>query len=118
MIEQSLVASLKMNDRKALTVAILEFCNIDATEVKEAQKITAALLNRACEGHIEGTESPEPVEMDSEPSSDDCGDGFDPIREAIVAGDKKKAKKLIKEAKAEGHKGSVLTGLKNEMKEL
>ena len=113
-MELNLIAALKRNDRRVITAEMFRLTGNEegATMIEATNRITAALIDRAVKlGSSEPVETTEEVET---PTTVD--DGFDSIREAIAAGKKKKAKKLIKAAKESGAKGGVLSALKAEMK--
>ena len=113
---KDLIGAIKRKDLKEIVALVLETEGKDeeAKEFRDASRITVALIDRTC---VEPTEDivEEQEECDE---CDECADGFDPIRDAIAKGKRKKALKLIKEAKANGAKGSVLTNLKTQAKGL
>ena len=113
---ETLISAIKRKQLKEVVVEILisEGKEAEAQEMKEASRLTTALIDRTCVHSIEEELVPT-VEDDEETI---CEDGFDPIRKAIKKGKGKKALKLCMKARKNGSKGSVLTDLELEAEAL
>ena len=105
---KTLISAFKRNDRKAILAEVLEMNGQteQAEEVREASRVTAALINRVCV-EVETVEEREPnILIDLE----------DEIREHIAEGHKKKAKKAWKRLSETGSGGSVMKELRKTIK--
>ena len=108
MITDKLLSAVIRKDMKEVYALILDEAGLTegAIEVRGSSRMTKALVDRTS---LKPEEAEEPTY---------CDDGFDDVREAITNGKRKKALKLIKAHKENGSKGSVLSGLKKQAKEL
>lgn len=121
----ALVSAIKRKQIKEVLTELLLINGKDeeAQEVKEAGRLTNALIDRVCASSIEGllgTEvdnAEESVEA-SQHAENELEAQFKDLGKLIDAGDKKKAKKLYKAMKESGLKGSEMDKAKKAIKAL
>ena len=116
---EKLRSALVRKDMKDIIVTLLteEGKEAEAQEVRSAGRITKALIDRTCGDAVEAEPTDEQIdaEINEEIEADST---YDNIIKAINKGKGKKALKLIKQAKEDGHSGSELKKLKEQAKEL
>ncbi len=113
-MEKAFIAAVKRRDVKELVALTLEIEGKpeQAKEIRDASRLTDALIARTCIDEVEtDLEITEPeVETPTE-------SGYPDVSKALKKGKFKKALKLIKKLEESGSRGSVLKALKREANE-
>ena len=118
-MRQALIAAFKRNDRKAILAEVLQAEGLaeQAQEVRDAARVTSALIDRVCINDDAEPTYAETDEANEEPVHGSVEE-HNEIVDAIKSGKKKKAKKLLKAAIEGGAKGSSIKEFKKQIKEL
>lgn len=120
-MNESLIGALKRNNRidiLAEVVAILGATEEQVAEIKTKKVCTVSLIDRSFKAVLEVKTVDELVDEALEELSGEEDATYFDIAEAIEHGERKVALKLIKQAKKDGHSGSVLKELKKQAKEI
>ena len=129
-MNKALIAALKRNDRKEIIVAAFDLKGDLAEEIRSASRVTPALIDRVCNANDDEPEYDEPCEPECDapcttapvpektPAANKLIEEHNAIVKAIKKGKGKKALKLIKQSIANGARGSVISNLKKQAKEL
>lgn len=126
MTRENIISALKRNQKVEITAIIATALGADVdalAEVTDTTRATDKFYQSVFDlVKFDETEDEEEVEVTDEPEAEEEVDtvdhSFDDIRKAIKKGKGKKALKLIKKAKENGARGSVLKGLKQEAEAL
>ena len=95
----SLISALKRNDRKYILAEVLELTGATeeiVQEVRDASRVTSALIDRVCSVAEEPKSEPEEVEYLEDDELSELAEALIALAELISKGKKKKAKKLYK----------------------
>ena len=113
---EAMVSAIKRKDIKEMTALVLEQegKEQEAQEMRNAGRLTVALINRTCISTEVEAEVGAEVEAEVEEPTTGSIEEHDAIIKAIKKGKKKKALKLIKKAEKGGARGSEIKKLRTE----
>ncbi len=124
-MKQSLIAAFKRKNVKDIMAEVLEAegKEAEAQEVRDAGRLTNALIDRTCIGEVEtdmpeeATEEEADLTYADEPVNGSIEEHEDIVK-AIAKGKKKRAKRLLHDAVEGGMSGSIVKEFKKQIKEL